>query len=122
MATSNNLLSLKSEVFAIPLHSIMDAECFAVIEVAPMYAYADGKRTDTVVGTKYLVANPDTYINFEVRVNNPTPVIAQEKVEASEDRFYVSFSNAHVIPAEMGFGKTLCKVTADSAKLETGNS
>lgn len=121
MATANNLLSLKSEVFAIPLQSIMDTECFAVLEVAPIYAYADGKRTDTVTGTRYLVANPDSFINFEVRVSNPTPVIAQEKIEASKDRFYVSFANALVIPAEMGFGKTLCKVTADSAKLETGN-
>lgn len=115
------MLKLKPEIFGKPLNDIMKNAVFAVLAVSPIYAYSDKKRTDTVIGTRYTVANPDTFANFEVKVNNPTPVVTQDKVEAaaaSEERFWITFTNAMVRPAKIEFGEVLCVVTADSAKLD----
>ena len=116
------MLNLKPDNFVKPLNTFMKNNVFAVLAVSPIYAYADKKRTDTVIGTRYTVANPDTFANFEVRVNNPTPVVTQDEIvaaEEAEERFWITFTNATVRPSKIEFGEVLCVVTADSAKLES---
>lgn len=115
------MLTFKTDVFTKPLTDFMDCECFAIMSVSPVYAYVENKKTDTVIGTRYTVANPDTYVNFEVKVTSPTPVITQEKLDKSEEKFWISFVNAVVKPTKVEFGNIFCTVTADSANLETGN-
>ena len=114
------MLTLICENFTKPLTDIMDAEPFALLAVAPVYAYVKGEKTDTVIGTRYTVANAETFVNFDVKVNNPTPVVTQEKVEASSERYWVSFTNAVVRPYHIEYGVVQCAVTADSVVLDTG--
>lgn len=114
------MLSLKTENFAKPLADIMDATQFAVLAVASVYAYVNGKKTDTIIGTRYTVANPATFVNFDVKVNQTVPVVTQEQIEASADRYWVTFTNAVVKPYKIDFGNVQCSVTADSVVLDTG--
>lgn len=112
------MLTLKAEQMSRPLSDFMGTTIFAVLRVAPVYAYIDGKKTDTVIGIKYTVANPDTFVNFDVKVSQTTPVITQEKVDASDERFWVTFTNAMVKPSKIEFGNVQCTVTADAARLD----
>lgn len=114
------MLTLKTEKFTKLLTDIMDAEQFAVLAVAPVYAYVDGKKTETVIATKYTVANSETFVNFDVKVNQTVPVVTQEQIDASDERFWVSFTNAVVRPYKVEFGNVLCSVTADSVVLDNG--
>lgn len=115
------MLALKAEKFAKPLSEVMNVDLFAVLAVSPVYAYdKDKKRTDTIIGTRYTVANPDTFVNFDIKVNNPVPVVTQDQVETSDERFWVSFVNAMVKPYAIEYGNIQCAVTADSVKLDSG--
>ena len=114
------MLTIKSENFAKPLTDIMSADLFAVLSVSPVFAYVENKKTDTVIGTRYTVANPDTFVSFDVKVNQTVPVVTQEQVEASDERYWVSFTNAVVRPYHIEYGVVQCAVTADSVVLDTG--
>lgn len=113
------MLKLKADQLARPLTDFMSNETFAVLAVAPVYAYdKDRKRTDTLIGTRYTVADPETFVNFDVKVSNPVAVVTQEKIEASKERYWIAFTNAVVKPYSIEFGNVQCTVTADAAKLD----
>lgn len=99
---------------ATPLGNLTSSESFALLNVSPVYEYEAGKRTENVIGTKYNVADPETFEKFDVKVMSLKPVITQEQLEAEEERVWVEFNGAIVKPFKAEFGSALCTVTADS--------
>lgn len=108
--------------FSCLLSEMMDTDTFALLSTAPVFKYVDGKRTDEQIGTRYSVANPKTFENFDVKVPSTAPIVSQEEIEKNEERFWITFTNPLITPYEISFGKATCSVTADSAKLVNLNA
>lgn len=99
------------------LSEITGVDSYVVINVSTIFKYVDGKKTDEIDGVKYTVANPETFENFAVKVNSKTALLTQKEIENSETRFWITFDNAFVIPYKIEFGKAICSIKADFAKL-----
>ncbi len=110
-------MKISAKKLSCPLSNIMDIDKFALLSVSPVFRYADGKRTDEQVGTRYTIANPKTFENFDVKVPIITPVVSQEEIDKNEERYWITFTNPIVVPYEISFGKATCSVTAESVKL-----
>lgn len=100
---------------ATPLSNLTSSESFALLNVSPVFEYEAGKRTENIIGTKYTVADPETFEKFDVKVMSLKPLLSQEQLEAEDERVWVEFSGALVKPFKAEFGSALCTVTADSA-------
>ena len=111
------MIKVSKDLIAIPLSTVMPSQSFALLSVAPVYNYIDGKRTDQLVGWRFSLADPETFQNFDVRLNATKTPITQEMIDASELRFYVTLDNAMVKPYAINYGKAECTVTCDSVKL-----
>ena len=74
------------------LSDLMDSDIFALLGVSEIFDYVDGKRTDTISGIRYSVANPNTFENFEVKVAGTKPLVTQERIDRADERLWVSFS------------------------------
>lgn len=112
---------ISTKKLSIDLSFLMDCQRFALLSVAPVYDYVDGKKTATVTAIRYTVANPETFENFEVKVPTTKPIVTQDRIDNVDERLWVSFENAVVKPYRIEFGKALCSVTADSVKLVSSN-
>lgn len=56
---------------------------FLLVDVVPAYAYVDNKRTDTIVGYKYVCALPAHKLEkISVKIENTTPLIELENADA----------------------------------------
>lgn len=111
------MLKISKDLIAIPLSAIMQSQSFALLSVAPVYAYSDGKRTDQLIGWRFSLADPETFQNFDVRLNATKTPITQEMIDANELRLYVTLDNAMVKPFAINYGKAECTVTCDAVKL-----
>lgn len=111
------MLILKCEEFEKGLDEIMPSDKFIVKEVAPVYAYADGKRTDKIEAYRYTLVDPESFDTFDVKVKGDKPVVTSEMVADKENRVWVALDNAIVKPFKMEYGKVSCSVTADSIKI-----
>ena len=107
---------IPSKRLSLSLESLMGTNRFALLGVSPVYDYIDKKRSETVSGIRYTVANPDTFETFDVKIAGTKPIVSQEVIENVDERIWVSFENAVVKPYRIEFGKATCSVTADSIK------
>lgn len=114
-------MTISAKKISLDLTTLMGCNRFALLSVAPVYEYADGKRTDTVSAIRYNVANPETFENFEVKVPTTKPIVSQERIDNVDERLWVTFENAIVKPYKIEFGKAICSVSADSVKLVSAN-
>lgn len=110
-------MKIPKDLLVFPLSTIMDSEAFALLGVNPIYAYSDGKRTDQLIGWRFSLADPESFLNFDVRVNSTKTPITQGMIDSHESRLYVTLDNAIVKPFAINYGKADCTVTADAVKL-----
>ena len=110
-------MTVESNVFLIDLAQIFPTGTFALLDSNPIYEYADGKRTEKVIGTRYSVDDKDTFKNFDVKVKEAKATIDKTMISNAGQRIWVSFSNAQVIPYSMKYGKCDCTVKADAIKV-----
>lgn len=103
--------------FATALSAITSSDSFALLSVSTIYEYESGKKTEKIIGTRYSVADPETFDKFDVKVMNPKPLLSQEQLEATDTRVWVEFSNALVKPFKVEYGSAFCSITADSVQL-----
>ncbi len=81
-----------------------------LLDVNPIYEYADGKYTDKIVGTVYIVAELTDFERLRVRVNDPVPVITGEKLQAARGagkKIFVSFDELTVM---VYINQTACSI------------
>lgn len=102
---------------ATSLSAFTSSTVLALLSVSPIHEYVDGTKTDNVVGTRYSVADPETFEKFDVKIMKATPIITQKQLDAKDERVWVEFSGALVKPFKVEFGSALCSVTADDVKL-----
>lgn len=107
---------LESKMFTIDLTQIFSTNKFALLDVNPIQEYVNGQRTDKVIGTRYSLADAETFKNFDVKVSNPTPIVNKKTLENSP-RIWVSLENAKVMPYSMKYGKCECTITANEVKV-----
>ena len=88
-----NLLKLN-----IPLQVVTNGANLILLEVAPYYAYEDGKKTDNLIGHRYTVVEDKNFEKFIVKVPSSDPAISQENIDSAKQRFSVSFDNAFAKP------------------------
>lgn len=112
---------LSKEIFSIELSQIFKSEKYVVIDSAPCFAYRDGKRTDTVVATKYTLADPISFKNFEVKVNGPAS-ITNDVINNSDAPILVTLTNAKIVPYSIQYGKAECTAIADTIKIVKTNN
>lgn len=112
-------MRLSSKFFQIPLSDVMEENSFPLLGVRPHHVYVDGKRTDTVDGYIYAVANKETFENFEVKVDGP-PLVTQDVIDKNTTRIFVSFENATICPYKMLYNVTDCTVIATKVNLVKG--
>lgn len=110
-------MTVESNVFSIDLAQIFPTGTFALLDANPIYEYLDGKRTTTVIGTRYSVADKETFKNFDVKVKEPKETIDKTMISNAGQRIWVSFTNAKVMPYSMKYGKCDCTVKADAIKV-----
>lgn len=113
---AQNLEIATSSVF-IALDKLMKEQTFALIASAPSFQYQDGKKTDVIDGTRYTVANVQTFDKFDVKTPEKTPVVSSEQIASMDERVFVSFSNAVAKPVKIEYGHIFFNVTADCAKI-----
>ena len=82
----------------IPLEVITGDAHQILLEVAPYYAYADGKKTDTLVGYRYTVVEDRNFEKFSVKIPSSTPAVSQENIDTAKQRIFVTFENAFAKP------------------------
>lgn len=111
------MIQLKSEEFLKSLDEVMPSDKFILKEVAPVYAYADGKRTDKIEAYRYTLVDPESFDTFDVKIKGATPIVTSEMVADKENRFWVALDNAIVKPFKMEYGKVSCSVVADSIRI-----
>lgn len=109
-------MTLESKMFTIDLMQIFSTNKFALLDVNPIQEYVNGQRTDKVIGTRYSLADAETFKNFDVKVSNPIPIVNKKTLENSP-RIWVSLGNAKVMPYSMKYGKCECTITAESIKI-----
>lgn len=109
-------MQLKCKDFEKKLPEITSTEEFVLKDVSPIYACESGKRTDTLLGFRYTVADPATFDSFNVKVASGKPLITVDAL-ADSGVLFVTFVNAVVKPYRIEFGNVLFTVTADSIKL-----
>lgn len=110
-------MTLESKDFFIDLAKLFPTNTFALLDSNPIYEYVDGKRTEKVIGTRYSVADRETFKNFDVKVKETKATIDKTMIANAGQRIWVSFSNAQVIPYSMKYGKCECTVKAESIKI-----
>lgn len=54
-------------------------------EIYPWYAYANGQRTEQLLGFQYILVNRDGYDKFSVKVAETKALLTQEEIDASQD-------------------------------------
>lgn len=115
------MINLKTQYFTKELKEVTESEVFALLSVAPIYEYVKGEKTDTEIGTRYTVADPENFFTFDVKILNQVPVVTQEEIESAKERYWISFTGAMIRPFRIEYGLVKCTITANGAKLETGN-
>lgn len=114
-------MKIPTKKLSINLEDFMGVNEFALLNVAPIYDYVDGKKTDTITSIRYSVANARTFETFDVKIQAKQPIITQREIDNADERLFVSFENAIIRPYKIEFGKAVCSVTADSVKLVSMN-
>lgn len=109
-------MTLESKIFTIDLEKIFHTNKFVLLDVNPIQEYVKNQPTDKVIGTRYSVADAETFKNFDVKVFNPEPIVNKQALEASP-RIWVSLENPKVIPYSMKYGKCECTIIAESIKI-----
>ena len=67
---------------------------FLLVDVVPAYAYADGKRTDTITGYKYVCALPSHKLEkIAIKIENVSKLVEWED---GDDARSVTFENLEV--------------------------
>lgn len=108
---------VENKEFAIDLAQIFPTGTFALLDANPIYEYVNGKRTDKVIGTRYTVADKETFMNFDVKVKEVKATISKNTITNAGQRIWVSFTNAKVVPYSIKYGKCECTITADEVKV-----
>lgn len=101
------------------LSDFVENENFALLNVSPVFEYLNGERTERVIGYKYKVADPDLFLNFDVKVLGKDAIIEQKEIDIlskNNDRLYVCFVNAILRPFSISYGKVNCTIVADNVK------
>lgn len=100
-----------------PLENLYPSGRYVLKSVGTVYEYVDGKKTDSIQGTRYTVVDLESLDKFDVKVASTTKAITASQLEQTEGHTYVSFSNALVCPYHIEFGKATCSVIADSVAI-----
>jgi len=102
---------------SIPFNVVTGGAEVVLLSVAPYYAYADGQKTDSMLGYKYGVVDMKNFDKFSVKIQSKTPVITQEQLDTSKERIKVSFDNAVAKPYRTTGGDYDLSVTASGITL-----
>lgn len=109
-------MDVPAKRLSMALDDLMGTNRYALLSVAPIYDYVEGQRSDSVIATRYSVANPETFEKFDVKVANTKAIVSQDIIDSVDERVWVAFENAQVKPYRIEYGKAICSVTADSVK------
>lgn len=102
---------------SIPFNIVTGGAEVVLLSVAPYYAYADGQKTDSMLGYKYGVVDMKNFDKFTVKVPSKAPVITQEQLDASKERIKVTFENAIAKPYRINGGDYDLSITANGINL-----
>lgn len=97
----------------IPFIVISKGDRLILVDVQAVYEYKDGKRTESRIGTRYIVVAEDAgYEKFSVKVANPTPLLTAEQLQSSKQTYHVKFENAIAKPYRTQSGDFELSITA----------
>ena len=82
----------------IALGSIIEDANLFLLDVMPYYEYNDGKKTENLLGYRYIVVEDSSFEKFSVKVPSTVPVINKEQLERSKERIRVTFENGYAKP------------------------
>ena len=94
----------------IPYQNLCGDRDMVLLDVSVVYEYVDGKFTDKVVGTVYIVAELTDFERLRVRINDPVPAITGEKLAAirgAGKKVFVSFDDLTVM---VYINQTACSI------------
>ena len=97
-----------------PLSAITGDAHLILLEVRPVFAYLDGKKTENQEGYKFWVVDDRNFEKFAIKIACTTPAITQEHVDASKERLYVRFENAVCKPYKTNSGDFDLSITASN--------
>lgn len=102
---------------SIPLDIITGDAKLILLEVAPYYSYVDGKRTNTLLGYRYLVVEDKTFDKMFVKIPSPVPAVTMEMLETAKKRILVTFDNAMAKPYRNQNGDYDLSITASGINI-----
>ncbi len=102
---------------SIPLEVVTAGAGLILLEVAPYYSYVDGKRTDTMLGYRYLVVEDKTFEKMSVKIPSSEPAITPETLETAKKRIMVAFNGAFARPYRTQNGDYDLSITATGIQI-----
>lgn len=96
----------------IPFTIILDGANAILLEIVPFYEYKNGKKTDTLLGYKYLIVEDKNFEKYAVKIASETPLISKEQVETAKGRIHVTFENAIAKPYRTNTGDYELSISA----------
>ncbi len=115
-----NRLKIRTKKAAVPLSQLLPTNQLVLVDFRVSYTYENGERTDKPNGVSYTIADMLTFNRFDVFVPVTTPVVTEEKLkeaESSENRIFVTLTNAIAKPIQAGYGEIEFSVSADSIEI-----
>lgn len=100
LCKGENTMSLKISN-APMVYATGGAQEFVLLDVAPLFKYEGGKKTDTQIGQALLVGNPRNFEKFRVKVLHCREKISSQAVRSSSKPIMVRFVNGTVSDYEM---------------------
>lgn len=88
----------------IPFNIVIQDANLILVDVKEYYEYQNGKKTDVMLGYKYMVAEDKNFEKFAVKIPSTTPAITKEQIDAAKERIRVSFTDAIAKPYRTNSG------------------
>lgn len=88
----------------IPFPIVLDGANTILLGVMPYFEYKNGRKTDTLLGYKYLIVEDKNFEKYAVKIAGEKPLISQEQIEQSKGRIHVTFENAVAKPYRTNTG------------------
>ena len=88
----------------IPFNIVIQDANLILVDVKEYYEYQNGKKTDVMLGYKYLVVEDKNFEKFAVKIPSTTPAITKEQIDAAKERIRVNFTDAVAKPYRTNSG------------------
>lgn len=106
---------MRLEALRIPLDVITKSSMFRLLSVRPYYKYEGQKRTDEILGFKYMVGDAATFEQYDIKVPG-VALIQPEQLDTITEPIDVRFANCIAKPYRRDNGSYELSFTADTVQ------